>query len=160
ARRSQRAPGSGNLVFTSSVQPPQRIIRVYGTRQCLEIDCDAASSRYYRSTLLRGALAKLENPLRCMGESACQFVTNLKRFFRSELHYFAGMKRLFELFYRAIREDREPPIAYEEIHRVTAVMDTIFACCRGHSPLELFPLKAIDSPHQSPNGLVRQTPQQ
>jgi hypothetical protein len=104
---------------------------VYGTHRCVEVDLDARLIRLYRPPSTRGPFAKIEVPILHVREAAGSLASNLRRFARSDLHYFTGMNRLFDLFYRAIREGGEPPIPYSEIRRVTSILDQIFRCCRG-----------------------------
>jgi predicted dehydrogenase len=132
------AQTTGNLLFTSSVAPAQRVTRLYGTRQCIEVDLDARVLRRMRGATLPGPFGKLQVPFRHLREAAGNLAKNLRRFARSDLHYFTGMKRLFGLFYQAILDGGEPPIPYDEICRVTAIMDEIFLQCRdSRSPGDL-----------------------
>jgi predicted dehydrogenase len=122
---------TGSLLFTSAARPIQRVVRLHGTRLGTEVDLDALVLRRYRTAGLPGALAKIEVPLWHLREAVRSVKTNAVRFLRAELHYFAGMRTLFEAFYRAILEGGEPPIPYREIRRVTALMDAIFEHCRA-----------------------------
>jgi predicted dehydrogenase len=126
----QGAGVTAHLIFTSVARPVQRVTRLYGTRQCVEVDLDSRLLRCARQTGLPGPFAKLEVPLQHLREATGSFGRNLWKFLRCDLHYFAGMNRLFTLFYRAVQEGGEPPIPYQEIRRVTAIMDEIFRCCR------------------------------
>jgi predicted dehydrogenase len=121
---------TANLLFLSQARPAQRVTRVYGTRQGAEVDLDGQLIRRYQATTLPGPFAKLQAPYRHLREAVRNLRRNCFRFLRSDLHYFAGMHRLFGLFYQAIREGGEPPIPYAEIRRVTAIMDDIFRVCR------------------------------
>jgi predicted dehydrogenase len=122
---------TGNLTFLSAARPKCRVVRLYGTRQWLEVDFEGRLLRRRRPPALPSALAKLEFPLRHLGEAARNLVRNLGRFLRNDLHYFTGMRRLFGLFYQAVRDGGEPPIPYREVRRVTALMDEIFRQCRA-----------------------------
>jgi predicted dehydrogenase len=105
------------------------VARIHGTRGSIEVDLDAQLIRRYRGPGVPGALAKIEIPFRQLRESAWSLGRNLWRFLRSDIHYFAGMRRLFQAFYQAILDGCPPPISYREIYRVTAVMDEIFRVC-------------------------------
>ena len=126
----QGAEATASLLFTAAARPVQRVARLFGRRQGIEVDLDAGLVRRYRAARLPGALAKIEVPLVHLREAARSSAANLGKFLRCRLHYFAGMRSLFEAFYQAILEGGEPPIPYGEIYRVTAIMDEIFACCR------------------------------
>jgi predicted dehydrogenase len=122
---------TGSLVFSGSLRSVQRLARVYGTRGYVDVDLDSQVVRRQRPAVLPGAFAKLEIPARHLGEATLTLARNAGRFLRGRIHYFAGMNRLFTAFYEAVRRDSEPPIAYAEIRRVTALMDEIFRCCRA-----------------------------
>jgi predicted dehydrogenase len=121
---------TGTLLFLSGARPVQRAARLYGTKGGVEVDLDGGLLRRYHPGRLPGPFARIQAPFRHLGEAARSLRRNVGRFFRSELQYFAGLNRLIAAFYRAIREDGEPPIPYREIHRVTALMDEIFRKCR------------------------------
>jgi predicted dehydrogenase len=124
---------TANLLFSSQARPVQRVARVYGTRQCVEVDLDGRLLRCSRPAAMPGALAKIEAPFRHLREALRSLGRSLWRFLRCDLHYFTGMKQLFERFYRAASEGSAPPIPYREIRRVTAIMDRIFACCQDEA---------------------------
>src|SRR5207302_1832249 len=79
---------TGSLLFTSRARPVMRVTRVYGTRQCVEVDQDGRLLRHTRPAALRGPFQKLEIPARHLGEAARSLRRNLARFFRCELHFF------------------------------------------------------------------------
>jgi predicted dehydrogenase len=124
---------SASLTFSTLI-PAQRITRIYGSRGTLEIDFDAQSLTWRPRPSLPGAFAKLEAPCRHLGNAFWNLRRNVRRFCRSEIHYFGGMKTLFEAFYASIREAGEPPVPYAELLRVTLLMDRIFAHCRQSTP--------------------------
>jgi hypothetical protein len=96
----------------------------------VEVDLEGRTLRGYRALRMPGPFAKLEAPFRQKREAARAFRRAVWRFLRRDIHYFAGMNRLFTLFYKAILEGAEPPIPYRDIRRVTWIMDEIFRVCR------------------------------
>ena len=120
---------TGSLFFSTRVQH-QRITRVYGNKGGLEVDLDAQTVRILCQSRLPGAFGKIEMPWRHWREGASNLRRNLWRFLKSDIHYFGGMRTLFELYYRSILDGTSPPIAYDEMLRVTRVMDTMFRHCR------------------------------
>lgn len=121
---------TGTLTFTTAIAA-QRVTRVYGNMGMLEVDFDAQTVVRSASPSLPGALGKLEAPLRRSREAARAWRRNVWRFVRSDIHYFAGMRELFERFQLAIHSDAHPlPIAPSEMLRVTRIMDDIFTECR------------------------------
>jgi predicted dehydrogenase len=136
---------TANLMFTSRVRPVQLVTRVYGTRQSIEVNLDGRLIRHMRCPAGSGPFVKLEIPWRHLWEAAASFGRNARRFWRAELHFFAGMNRLLRLFYQSILEGGEPPIPYGEIRRVTAIMDEIFRCCRKNQGLDPSPSNHDDT---------------
>ncbi len=119
----------GSLTFSTRI-PPQRLTRVYGSKGMLAIDFDTQVIRREDRPRLPGAFAKLEAPLKQLGESCGNLARNMWRFAWGDIHYFAGMRTLFERFYRSILFAEATPIPAAEIRRVTAIMDQIFDHCR------------------------------
>jgi predicted dehydrogenase len=122
---------TGHLLFSCRARPLQRVARIHGSRKSIEVDLDAQVIRQFREARLPGAFGKIEVPFRQMRESARWLGRNLWRFLRSDINYFGGMRRLFTAFYQAILTNGPPPIPYEEICRVTALMDEIFQVCQA-----------------------------
>jgi predicted dehydrogenase len=121
---------TANLLFTSRARPVRRTARVYGTKRCVEVDFDGRFLRVDGPGRLPGPFAKIERGWREFRHGARAFRRNVGRFFRRDLHYFTGMRRLFEAFYASIRDGSAPPVPPAEIRRVTAIMDDIFRCCQ------------------------------
>ena len=118
---------TATVTFLSASKPPQRVSRLYGERGIIEVDFDAQTIRYTPPSALPGAFEKLQRPWRHLTEAAGNTARGLWNFARSDIHYFAGMKNLFEAFYEHIRTGGPPPIETREMVRVTELMDAIFA---------------------------------
>lgn len=121
---------TGSLLFTSSTKPCHRLTRIYGTDGSLEVNLNSQLIRADKIDRYPGAFAKIEAPWRTVRESSANLAKNVRRFWKGELHYFEGMKQTFRKFYEAVLEGGESPISYDEMIRVTSVMDRIFAECR------------------------------
>lgn len=120
---------TGTLTF-STYLPAQRITRVYGTKGSLEVDLDTQVVRLAKFASLPGAFAKLQAPWQQWGNATHNLWGNVWRFAKADIHYFAGMKNLFQAWYDSIRTGGDPPVSFNEIRRVTDLMDRIFAQCR------------------------------
>lgn len=120
---------TGSLTFHTQITA-QRVTRIYGTRGGFDVDFDTQIIRRHGSASLPGAFAKLEASFRQWREATRNFGRNILRFARSDIHYFAGMRRLFEQFYQSILINGPDPIAPHEIIRVTRWMDEMFEQCR------------------------------
>jgi predicted dehydrogenase len=120
---------TGSLTFSSAVYA-QRVTRVYGETGMLEADLDAQTVCRRAAPRMPGAFGRLELPLLERREGARNLRRNLSRFLKSEIHYFGGMRALFEMFYDSILEGTPPPITTQEMLRVTRMLDEVFADCR------------------------------
>jgi len=125
----ETASVTGQLTFSTHL-PPQRITTIYGSKGSLICDFDAQTLRTAMIPTLPGAFAKIEMPLRNFSNSMWNLSSNSWQFLMSRIHYFNGMKTLFERFYDSIQNGTPPPIPPAEILHVTELMDRIFAHCR------------------------------
>ncbi len=126
---------TGTLTFSTSIAP-QRVTRVLGSDGTLEIDLDAQTVVHTAPPKLPGALGKLDAPWRRRREGARALRRNVWRFVRSDIHYFSGMRSLFEHFHYAVRNPQGKwPVAADEMLRVTCIMDQIFAAYRERDAL-------------------------
>jgi len=111
----------------SHARPVANTLKVYGTKNTVEVDFNNRSVVLAAAQKYPSAVGRLMPPFQMAGRYMAQGRKNVGQFRRSEFHFFAGMSRLLELFYRGIKTDGPPPIAYEEILRVARVMDTVIA---------------------------------
>jgi predicted dehydrogenase len=122
---------TASVLFSSRARPVQKVARLYGTRANVEVNLDAQMLRVERSPSLRGPFVKLQLPYAQLKEARRAFRWNMRRFLKSDIQFFGGMKRLFELFYASILEGQTPPILPADIRRDTVIMDDIFHACRA-----------------------------
>jgi predicted dehydrogenase len=120
---------TASIVFSSRARPVQRVARLYGTRAVAEVNLDSRTLRVERPSRALGPFIKLHLSWAQLAEARRGFRGNVRCLLRSELQFFGGMRRLFELFYASIRDGAAPPIAPSEILRVTAIIDDIFRAC-------------------------------
>ncbi len=122
---------TGSLTFSTRI-PPQRITRIYGSKGTLELDFDTQTIRRSPIPTLPGVFSKLHGPWQHLNNAFWNMTHNCWRFAKSDIHYFGGMKTLFEQFYQSTTGTASPPISLREIKAVTVLMDRIFAHCRQH----------------------------
>ncbi|MEO5740449.1 MAG: Gfo/Idh/MocA family oxidoreductase [Vicinamibacterales bacterium] len=125
---------TAHITLLSRGKPAQRVVRIYGTRAGHEVDFESGIIRHIRSAQLPGAFGRIETPMRQALEGAKHTARAVTRFFRSDLHYFAGMRNLVTAFYAAVHTGGTPPIPYNEIQRVANIMDAIFQQTPCSSP--------------------------
>lgn len=124
---------TGSLTFCSTITS-QRITRVYGSRGALEVDLDGQVIRRIGPAKAPGAFAKLLTPWQQKRDAGRAFWRNVNRFLKADIHYFDGLRNLSARFYESIRTGSAPPIAANEIVRVTRLMDRIFESARADAP--------------------------
>ncbi|MFN7983318.1 MAG: hypothetical protein U0Q11_15810 [Vicinamibacterales bacterium] len=120
---------TASVLFSSRARPVQKVARLYGTKAVVEVNLDAQTLRIDRPASLRGPFAKLQLTYAQLKEARRAFKWNASRFMKSDIQFFGGMRRLFELFYESILDQQAPPILPNDIRRDTLIMDDIFLAC-------------------------------
>jgi predicted dehydrogenase len=135
---------SATLIFSSVMRPVQTIARVFGTKSSIEVDLDARTVTRYASATFPGPLVKIELAWRRASQAIANLAENVCRISRADLHYFEGMRCLFERFYESIETGTEPPVSHRSALRTTSIMDDIFSQCRRDDPrLTSWPVLAM-----------------
>ncbi len=119
---------TGTLTLLTRI-PAQRITRVYGEKGWLQVDLDAQSLQVHRPARLPGAFAKIDLTWRASRQANRRAWWNIWRFMKADIHYFAGMRTLFERFYRAIQDGDPMPISTSEIRQHAWLIDEIIRVC-------------------------------
>jgi predicted dehydrogenase len=118
---------SAYITFSSHVRPVGHFMRVYGTKNTAHIDFALRSMSVEKRQAVPSALGRLLPPFISSWQSLRQATNNAREFAGSRFQFFAGMNRLFSLFYESIVQDTPVPISYAEILRVSQIMDEISA---------------------------------
>jgi predicted dehydrogenase len=118
---------SAYLTFCSHARPSGHLLRVYGTRNTVNVDYRLRTMLIEESQTVPTALGRLLPPFKSGWQSLRQATHNVGEFAATRFHFFAGLNRLLTLFYKSILEDSPPPIPYSEILRVSEIMDEILA---------------------------------
>lgn len=117
---------SAYATFSSHARPVGHSLRVYGTRNTATVNFAMRTVTLDRKQAFPSALGRLFPPLLTAKDYLGQGIDNLHRFAHARFHYFDGMRNLLTEFYRSIEQDSALPIPYEEILRVSRMMETIF----------------------------------
>lgn len=122
--------------FSSHIRPVGNFARIYGTENTAHVDYVARTVTLESGPRLPSAVGRLLPAF----DQARQYWRaggrNVGRFLRSDFHYFAGLHRLISLFYDSIENDTDPPIAYRDILRISALMDAIFDQVGQEAPVQ------------------------
>ncbi len=116
---------SGYGSLSSHARPVANLMRVYGTKNTLELDFSNRTVVLAATQKYPSALGRLVPAFQMAGRYLSAGRKNITGFRRHEFQYFAGMSTLLERFYEGIRTGGEPPIPYAEILRVVDVMDRV-----------------------------------
>ncbi len=114
------------FLFTTQFGAGSQELRLFGKSGNLVLD------NTYRTVLRvppshhKSYLRYFLAPLAHAREQARNSVVNVRQFARKEFQMDFGMRKLMELFYRAIREGAPDPIPMAEIRRTARIMDAIF----------------------------------
>ncbi|MHB8893960.1 MAG: Gfo/Idh/MocA family protein [Candidatus Geothermincolia bacterium] len=118
------------ITYTSRVRPIMQFLRAYGERAIVEVDFTNHVFSLRETSALPGPIARARNPIALGKALVSEGVSNLKCAFNGKDRFFLGMGRLMATLYQSVREgSAEPPIAYEQVLRVTDLMDKIIAAC-------------------------------
>jgi hypothetical protein len=101
-------------------------LRVYGTKNTAYADFAARTVVLGRKQGFPSALGRLFPPFLVAKDYLRQGLKNVNSFSHARFHFFDGMRRLLTEFYLSIEQDSAPPISYDEILRVSAIMERIF----------------------------------
>jgi predicted dehydrogenase len=118
---------SAYVTFSSHARPVGHFMRLYGTKNTAHIDFALRSMSVEKRQTVPSALGRLLPPFMASWQSLGQATNNAREFAGSRFQFFAGMSRLFSLFYESIVHDTPVPIPYAEILRVSQMIDEISA---------------------------------
>ena len=117
---------SAYATFSAHARPVGQTLRVYGTKNTAFVDFVARTVVLERKQAFPSALGRLFPAFLTAKDYLGQGFRNANRFRRARFHYFDGMRTLLTEFYRSIEENTPPPIPYDEMLRVSSMMDRIF----------------------------------
>lgn len=120
------AKTSAYATFSAHARPVGQTLRVYGTKNTAFADFVARTVVLERKQTFPSALGRLFPSFLTAKDYLGQGFRNLNSFAHARFHFFAGMRRLLSEFYQSIEQDSPPPIPYDEILRVSSMMDRIF----------------------------------
>jgi predicted dehydrogenase len=120
------AQTSAYATFSAHARPVGQTLRFYGTKNTAHVDYAARTVVLERKQTFPSALGRLAPAFLVAKDYLRQGLNNVNSFRHARFHFFEGMHRLLDEFYLSIERDSPPPISYEEILRVSAMMERIF----------------------------------
>ena len=122
---------TANIVFSAKIRPLELYIDVFGTESIARLNIYARTLAFDKGASLPGPFEKVHWARNYYKAAKNEYRTNLKNLFRSNIHYFDGMKNLTERFYRAIEKGTEIPVPMSEALRATKIIDDIFEAVKS-----------------------------
>jgi len=119
------------VLFSCRIRPIQLALTVYGTARAATVSLDARTVRVTEGSRSPGPLQKVDWAFREARAAAGEALGRARDLARARLHYFEGMRSLFEAFYRAIRGEAAPPEPAGQALPAAEVLDRIFERCRA-----------------------------
>lgn len=111
--------------FSSHARPVMHAQRVYGTLGTAHLDYVGRTVTLEPAPSLPGALGRLLPAFSSANQYARAGLGNVWRFARSDFHFFAGLNRLFRLFYGSIVDGTPLPISRRDIIRVSWLIEEV-----------------------------------
>ena len=113
--------------FSSNIQPFQHYMIVFGTKGSVIVDYESRSIVTVPVSGLPGPFGKLAAPFITGRKYISEGVKNVIAFAKSDFHFYAGASRLFQDFYRCVRDNAPPPLDYDYMMKTVTTLDNIFA---------------------------------
>lgn len=120
------------FTFSSQMKPAIHELRVFGPKNGLILDQDHDILLRLRGNKYKSFADKFLPPAQFAKQHLGNLLVNTKLFLANDFHLDAGMKYLFESFYRSIREGAPLPIPYREILLTARIMEAIFDQLQSH----------------------------
>jgi predicted dehydrogenase len=120
------AQTSAYATFSAHARPVGQTLRFYGSNNTAHVDYAARTVVLERKQSFPSPLGRLFPPFLVAKDYLRQGLNNVGSFRHARSHFFEGMRRLLSEFYLSIEQDSPPPISYEEILRVSSMMERIF----------------------------------
>jgi predicted dehydrogenase len=114
------------FLFTTQFGAASNELRLYGKSGNLVLDNTDRTVLRIRPSSYKSYMRYFFAPWTHAREHLRNSSRNMRLFAKKDFHMDYGMKKLIELFYAAIREDKPDPISSAEILRTARIMETIF----------------------------------
>ena len=121
---------TAGVLFSCRIRPAQLALHVYGTGRAAWASLDARTVRLTGGSRSPGPFQKVEWAWREAWDAAAEALARAGDLARARLHYFEGMRALFQAFYRAVRGEGAPPEPVAQALPAAEVLDRIFERCR------------------------------
>ncbi len=122
---------TASILFSCRIHPAQLSLYVYGTRRAAAASLDARTVRLTEGSRLPGPFQKVGWALGDARSAAFEALGRARDLANARLHYFEGMRALFQAFYRAIRGEGPPPEPVAQALPAAEALDRIFERCRA-----------------------------
>ena len=115
------------FLFTTQFNGGSNEMRLFGSAGSLTLDNTDRTVFRAKPSNYKSYLRYFLAPVAHAREHARNSILNIRQFARREFQMDYGMRKLMELFYRAIREGGPDPLPPAEIRRTARIMEDIFS---------------------------------
>ncbi len=122
---------TAGVLFSCRIRPVQLALTVYGTARAATVSLDARTVRVTGGSRAPGPFQKVDWALREARAAAAEALGRARDLAGARLHYFEGMRALFEAFYRAAGGRGTPPEPVAQALPAAEVLDRVFERCRA-----------------------------
>lgn len=121
-------------MVSAHARPNSHTMRVYGARDSVALDFVGRTLVPVARQVQPGSIGRLFPAWEQARRFAGCGMRNIGSFLRHEYHFFQGMRRLLDGFYRGIVTGAGPPIAYEDIQWSVDAIDRLVAAMAPPAP--------------------------
>ncbi len=117
---------SAYCTFSSHIKPTTQFLRLYGSEQTLYADFTGRTVVKENEPSFPSAIGRMLHAFSISKKYKKEGWGNLKKFIKSDYHFFVGLNTLIGNFYDSILHENEVPIPYDHMLRVSWMMEEIF----------------------------------
>lgn len=127
---------TASIMISAHARPVGHLMRVFGTRGSMSLDYLARTAIRVPAQTQPGAVGRLGISMNLARSHRRAARLNIRRFMRSEFHFFQGMRELLQRFYRSILDGSADVIPMEVISSSCHMIDSIVAATRAGTGLQ------------------------
>lgn len=116
---------SAYATFSANIKPAGHTLTLHGTKRTVRVDYISRTVTFASEPKLPGAIGRLVPAFAEGWQFWREGLRNVRRFAKSEYHYFAGLNALLVAFYDAVLQNGPPPIPYPDILWVNGVIEEV-----------------------------------
>ena len=117
---------SSYCTFSSHIKPTAHFLRLYGSESTFYADFISRTVINETAPSFPSGLGRMLDAFSTAKKYKREGWSNLKKFLNSDYHFFVGLNSLISRYYESILNDTDVPIPYDQILKVSWMMEEIF----------------------------------